>query len=668
MPLREYFYVVFSLYLLQFIHSIYCCSCLYCYNYTIYIVIPTNTNFAYLLHARTFLNIQKKCSLILSLVICELKKEKMYLPYYGLNKPPFSISPDPSFLWLSVKHQEAFSALKYGIVEEKGFLSLIGEVGTGKTLLIKNLINEIGIPAIIVTIPDPDMKTLDFFTFLAEEAEMNTEFRAKGEFLIQFKRFLLEAYGSDKKVLLIIDEAQRLSFELLEQIRLLSNIEMTSKKLLNIFFVGQNEFDKMLMDERCRATRQRIAVRYRLEPLDEEETASYIDHRLKVAGANEGIFDSDAIREIYNLSSGFPRNINVICDNALMVGYGLELEHISGEIISEYKQDLHIRGNPESDETQEEELEEPNQAVANQIPHLNHRKEETYRRSPTYFRNLIIFVFLLLFGFAGYFIYDTNAPRHVHWSVQDIAPKKDFNIAETKEEDKKLTEIYGIEKSISSQNANLHAKVTDQGEVEDILVSQLEDKKTVEMDKEKSLTQESTKKSDLNANSEKISKTRSVAPGHYRKDQTEEQGIGAASALKDDIQNAAIEMKSHSSTNRSVIDGRVIIYFNHNSLKLSKQSQETLKLILNILSKYPEASITIKGYTDRQGNYWYNKKLSQSRANVVKNYFTEQGISPYKIQTRGMGSQNPIGSNRTVVGRRQNRRAEIQLKMAAVTN
>ena len=166
------------------------------------------------------------------------KKEKMYLPYYGLNKPPFSISPDPSFLWLSSKHQQAFSALKYGIVEEKGFLALIGEVGTGKTLLIKNLIKEIGIPAIIVTIPDPDMETLDFFTFLAEEAQMKKEFRAKGEFLIHFKQFLLDAYGADKKVLLIVDEAQRLNFELLEQIRLLSNIEMTNKKLLNIFFVG----------------------------------------------------------------------------------------------------------------------------------------------------------------------------------------------------------------------------------------------------------------------------------------------------------------------------------------------------------------------------------------------------------------------------------------------
>ena len=592
----------------------------------------------------------------------------MYLPYYGLTRPPFSISPDPNFLWLSSKHQEAFSALKYGIIEEKGFLTLIGEVGTGKTLLIKNLINEIGIPAIIVTIPDPDMKTLDFFSFLAEEAEMKTEFRAKGEFLIQFKRFLLEAYGSDKKVLLIIDEAQRLSFELLEQIRLLSNIEMTNKKLINIFFVGQNEFDKMLMDERCRATRQRIAVRYRLEPLNEEETASYIEHRLKVAGANKGIFKSDAIQEIYNLSNGYPRNINVICDNALMVGYGLELEHISGEIISKYKQDLHIPGDNEHNETQAEEIDEADQTVATQISQPTQGKEETYQRSPRSFRNLIIFVFLLLFGFAGYFIYDVNTPRNARWSVQEIAPKKDFGLAEKREEGNKFKDAYSTEKPKNAQSVDIPSKTEFEVESEDTLVSQLGSNNAVDMFKEKSLTQVSAQDSGLTTDNEKLSNIDSTAPEDIQKDQIEQHGIDVGSDINEDIENIVIVKDLPSSLNPPVKDGRIIIYFNHDSLELSKQSHQTLELVLNIIPKYPDVKIIIKGYTDHQGNFWYNKKLSQSRANAVKNYFTKEGISPSRIQARGMGSEDPIGNNSTKDGRRLNRRAEVQLKIAAMQN
>jgi general secretion pathway protein A len=586
----------------------------------------------------------------------------MYLPYYGLNQPPFSISPDPNFLWFSSTHQQAFSALKYGILEEKGFLTLIGEVGTGKTLLIKNLINDVGIPAIIVTIPDPDMKTLDFFTFLAEEAEMNTPFRAKGEFLIQFKKFLLEAYGSDKRVLLIIDEAQRLSFELLEQIRLLSNIEMTNKKLLNIFFVGQNEFDQILMDERSKATRQRIAVRYRLEPFDKEETGSYIDHRLKVAGANKEIFSSDAIQEIYNLSKGFPRNINVICDNALMVGFGLELENIGGDVISEYTKDLVLLGDIEPNEMQEQVSIEPNLKLSNQVSAAIPRKEEISRRPASYFRNMIIFVFLLLFGFAGYFIYDTNTDRHSPWSVQEIAPKKDFGFPETEKGAYNSKEEFQPKKILENQNADVLSQTAAVKEKENTKVVQPELIKQTEINRGKPLAQDLSKSTDVeDFNNIKKSKIESLIYKKPQKDQAKKQSMLVTSTLSEDIERISKNKKWPQSASPSVIDGRIIIYFNHDSLKLSEQSLETLKLVLNIISKYPDSSIIIRGYTDRHGNFWYNKKLSQSRANAIKSYLENQGITPSRIQAQGMGSQNPIGNNTTKQGRRQNRRAEIEI-------
>ena len=148
----------------------------------------------------------------------------MYLDHYNLNLKPFEMSPDPRFLWLGEKHKEALAALEYGILESKGFLLLTGDAGTGKTVLINGLIKSTKVKAIIATIPDPDLESLDFFNFLSAEFQMNKKFETKGAFLIGFKQFLHEVYESEGKVLLIVDEAQRLNHELLEQIRILSNI------------------------------------------------------------------------------------------------------------------------------------------------------------------------------------------------------------------------------------------------------------------------------------------------------------------------------------------------------------------------------------------------------------------------------------------------------------
>ena len=255
---------------------------------------------------------------------------------------PFSISPDSNFLWLGEKHSEALATLKYGICENKGFLVLTGNIGTGKTALINRLIREIGVPVLIATIPDPGLNITDFFNFLANEFGLNGRFNTKGDFLILFKNFLLQAYSSDKKVLLIIDEAQRLNHDLLEQIRLLSNIELESRKLINIFFVGQSEFNKTLMMDQNKATKQRISVRYHLKPLTEKETAKYIQYRLKIANATREIFQPKAIQEVYYLSRGYPRLINILCDRCLLTGYSMELQSISGSIIKECAKELQI--------------------------------------------------------------------------------------------------------------------------------------------------------------------------------------------------------------------------------------------------------------------------------------------------------------------------------------
>ncbi len=213
---------------------------------------------------------------------------------------PFETSPDPKFIWLSEKHKEALASLKYGIQENKGFLLLTGDIGTGKTTLINCFLNEKGTDAIVASIPDPDLSILDFFLLLTKEFNLNMDFNTKGEFLIQFENFLLNTYSEQKKALLIIDEAQRLNKQLLEQIRLLSNIEKHYAKLINIFFVGQNEVNELIKDERNKALRQRIAVHYNIDPLTEPETREYIKHRLTISGSEEEIFSSKAIYEIFS--------------------------------------------------------------------------------------------------------------------------------------------------------------------------------------------------------------------------------------------------------------------------------------------------------------------------------------------------------------------------------
>ena len=188
----------------------------------------------------------------------------MYLSHYGLTQKPFQITTDPRFLWLGEKHKEALATLNYGVLDRRGFLLLTGDVGTGKTTLIRTLLQNLGSDVIFATVVDPHLEELEFFNLLAQAFNIKGEFTRKVDFLHHFTRFLKEAHSNNKTVLLIIDEAQRLSIQLLEEIRLLSNIELENTKLINIFFVGQNEFNGILAS--CSALRQQITVTHQIKP------------------------------------------------------------------------------------------------------------------------------------------------------------------------------------------------------------------------------------------------------------------------------------------------------------------------------------------------------------------------------------------------------------------
>ncbi|NDY72439.1 type II secretory pathway protein [Desulfobacter hydrogenophilus] len=266
----------------------------------------------------------------------------MYNEFYNLKLPPFQISCDPAFMWFGEKHQEALATLKYGILDNKGFLLLTGDVGTGKTSLINALIQSLGQDIIYTAVPDPSLIKLDFFNYIAASFGIDREFTSKGAFLAHFKNFLLRASEKNKKVLLIIDEAQLLTQEMLEEIRLLSNIEKPNAKLINIFFIGQNEFNEILNRPQNRAVLQRMTLNFNLDPLTPEEVDAYIRHRLKVAGTQERLFDWDAVQEIFLYSGGFPRRINILCDHSLLSGFVREQRVIDAGIVKECAKELKI--------------------------------------------------------------------------------------------------------------------------------------------------------------------------------------------------------------------------------------------------------------------------------------------------------------------------------------
>ncbi|WP_372677245.1 AAA family ATPase [Desulfosarcina sp.] len=262
----------------------------------------------------------------------------MYESFYGLSKKPFQITTDPSFLWMGKKHREALSTLKYGVMDNKGFLLLTGEVGTGKTTLINRLVEDVHGKAYTAKIPDPGLSKYDFYRMVSRYFGLPIEVRTKSDFIEPFSRFLNDAHEEKKSVLLLIDEAQRLKHDLMEEIRLLSNLERQDAKLLNIFFVGQNEFNSILLLPENRALMRRITITYNIDPLDQAETCAYIRHRLKTAGADYEIFSGAAMEAVFEFSKGYPRQINIICDLAMFFSSQVSRRTISRKIVDQCRE------------------------------------------------------------------------------------------------------------------------------------------------------------------------------------------------------------------------------------------------------------------------------------------------------------------------------------------
>jgi general secretion pathway protein A len=265
----------------------------------------------------------------------------MYQEFYGLKQKPFSLTPDPQFLFLSDGHRTAIESLLYGIQQRDGFMVVVGDIGTGKTTICRSLLERLDKDVMTAVIFNSFLTGDELLESILLDFGFPSKGRSKKERIDALNKFLIHLLSQGKNAVLIIDEAQNLSTPVLEQIRMLSNLETEKEKMLQIILVGQMELNQQLQSPELKQLNQRIVIRHYLLPLTQEETESYIYQRLLVAGAHGGItFSKSAINEIYKFSKGTPRLINLLCDRALLGGFVEETNHIDKEIVQKAQKSL----------------------------------------------------------------------------------------------------------------------------------------------------------------------------------------------------------------------------------------------------------------------------------------------------------------------------------------
>jgi type II secretory pathway predicted ATPase ExeA/phage tail protein X len=335
----------------------------------------------------------------------------MYEQFYNLREKPFNLTPSTRFLYLGEKHKEALAMLKYGVMERKGFILLTGEVGTGKTTMVRALLDGLDNSVRYVHLSNPLLSQKDFMSYIAFSAFKKwVHFKSKAQFLATFESFLEMCLERELNFNLIIDEAHKLSFDLLEEIRLLSNMETGDEKLINIFLVGQPELNEKLRDPKSRALLQRIAIRYHIPPLNPDETKEYMRTRWKAAGGEdfEKFFQKAIVGALHRFSGGYPRMINILADNALLLGYSRGKNKITEAMIQECHKDMQL----------ESPYNEPEEPAEKQSPDESTGTGEAPKRRR--WRWAALAVFIIVFVLVGLGVSDKG--REVTSRLLELAP------------------------------------------------------------------------------------------------------------------------------------------------------------------------------------------------------------------------------------------------------
>ena len=271
----------------------------------------------------------------------------MYRSFFGLRVLPFGASPDPRFLYMMPRIREALACLQYGIAARKGFVVMTGEVGTGKTTLLKTVLSSFTKDRVSTAfVFNPRLDVLDFLEFVLTDFGIPPKTRTKSGMLLQLNRWLIDRFRNQELCAIVVDEAQNLSWELLEEIRLLTNLETSSEKLVQIVLSGQPELEEKLRNPSVRQLRQRISMWCRTYPLSSEETQAYIAERLRIAGARQPVLLPEAVQLVYRYSKGIPRLINLICEHAMISAYVEQIKPIPARIVESVSTELDLDDQP----------------------------------------------------------------------------------------------------------------------------------------------------------------------------------------------------------------------------------------------------------------------------------------------------------------------------------
>lgn len=558
----------------------------------------------------------------------------MYLKYYSLREKPFQITADPKYFWMGEKQKEALATIKYGITDKRGFLLLTGEVGTGKTVMINYLVSKLDINTVVATLPDPDLESMDFYNMLADGFDMEQTFDSKGAFLIHLREFLQKSYEDQKHLLLIIDESQRLNPRLMEDLRVLSNIELHDQKLINIFFVGQQEFNNILLTRQNRALAQRITARYHIEPLTIEETGHYIAHRLKIGGSDKKIFKPSAVKSVFDFSGGVPRLVNIICDHALLTGYSRNMRQLDAKVITDCANELRIPsekisagaatlkmgsdpGSSVDAQTEKVDQRTAEQGVAVDAKTDADSSGQASREQPMGWRLVYAGVILSLVVLVAFAITQFTGGQTPRWDEDELTPQKYKTSLEKEKE------------ILASRMSENDATTTDKTGADNPKQPLEEDRQT------DTGTAKQPAQGVVGSDSDALS----------------QQDANAGSSGGQTLE----ELKP-----LPLIKEKIVIQFRLNSNEIDEQSYIVLDRIAAYLAQNSHERVFVKGYTDAIGPPSYNETVSRFRANAVKSYLVGKGAKLQQIAVFGLGAKNPIASNDTAQGRRRNRRVEIE--------
>ena len=597
----------------------------------------------------------------------------MYKAFYNFDCEPFDTQPDPTFLWLGEKYKEALSILRYGILDNKGFLLLSGEAGTGKTTLLNSLVQSLGDDVLWTIIPNPSLQRMDFFNAIADGFKLSKQYTSKVEFMLDFGTFLQNANDNHKKVLLIIDSAHLLTQENIEELRLLSNIEKADTKLINIFFIAQPSFSSLLTKSQNSALRQRLSLNFTIDPLSVQETSEYIQHRLRIAGVENRLITDKAVRAIHQYSGGIPRKINVLCQQVFADGANQGRKVIDQGAVQECMNKISQGSISGKFDFQK--------SIAGKNKYYSKNKPVN-RQFVSIVTGIIIFGCIAFWGFPyldKVFFgpqdlgttpiasksksenIEKKEPGHSEKNtaslVKNELPKKEIAKAENAliKEPEKATG--NIQIASNDKNNPENNKANDQKKI-----PSLQENEEIKTDIQKAKTASQSETIAQKSLSDKggISTTGANVTGKPISMAIEEKAqiSGEKGAVQE---NKDLTVKKNEPQQVEFKKTMAILPLQANSTGLTSFGDKELDKFLHEWKSLSRFKIEVRGYVSAKENSEENIKLSLTRADAIKKLLEQKGIASEKIVVKGMGNQEPLASNDTAEGRNKNRRVEVEI-------